>query len=825
MSIKDLFGKELLFFDGGLGTMLQTAGLKGGRSPELWNLEEPGVLLDIHEKFLDAGCNILTSNTFRARDEKYMAAGVRLAREAVEKYNSRTAGDTNRIQGKDKVFVAAELGPSGSLLEPLGELSFEDAYKVFADLVRTGADEGADAIIIETMPDIYDMKAAILAAKENCNLPVIASMTFEQNKKYLTGGDVKTAVAVMEGLGADVIGTNCGFGPAQIKDIVKEFFKYASVPVMANPNAGLPQTINGETVFTMGPKEYALEAVSMAQAGAWLLGGCCGTTPEHIRREIELCKNVVPPAVIKKHETFATSYAQAVQIGFSDKDRTGFIPRNGSGLSPKDRAGAIQGESSDISLGEQLLNRHKKAGEKINPTGNKLVKEALKAGDTAAIKELAAKQQHAGADILDINVGLPEIDEKTLLPHVIKEVQSVVTLPLIIDTSDIEAMEKALRIYNGKAVINSVNGKKDSMEKIFPLVKKYGGVVIGLTLDENGIPKTPKGRLVIAKKIIETAEEYGIDKKDIIIDTLAMTISVDENAGENALAAMEMIKKELGTATVLGVSNISFGLPDRDAVNSAFYKEAVSRGLDMGIIDPFSENMMAAAYGSKDAKGAYKRSLENMQNKTADVSTLKEAIEEGLKEKASALTRELLKNKKPLDIIDSQIVPALNEVGRGFEDGSLFLPQLLMSSDAAQSSFAVLKSAMKSDVQQKKDRVILATVQGDIHDIGKNIVKVLLGNYGYEVMDLGKDVPPEKIAEAAEKENINIIGLSALMTTTAPSMKDTIDLFRDRGLYHKCRFVVGGAVLSESYAKEIGAHFYARDAMATVHYVQKLCDI
>ena len=793
MSIKDLFGKELLFFDGGLGTMLQAAGLKGGRSPELWNLEEPGVLLDIHEKFLDAGCNILTSNTFRARDEKYMAAGVRLAREAVEKYNSRTAGNTNRIQGKDKVFVAAELGPSVSLLEPLGELSFEDAYKVFADLVRAGADEGADAIIIETMPDIYDMKAVILAAKENCSLPVIASMTFEQNKKYLTGGDVKTAVAVMEGLGADVIGTNCGFGPAQIKDIVKEFFKYASVPVMANPNAGLPRTINGETVFTMGPKEYAREAVSIAEAGAWLLGGCCGTTPEHIRREIELCRNVVPPNVTKKNETFAASYAQAVQIGNRTADQT--------------------------------LNRHKKAGEKINPTGNKLVKEALKAGDTAAIKELAAKQQHAGADILDINVGLPEIDEKAVLPHVIQEVQSVVTLPLIIDTSDIEAMEKALRIYNGKAVINSVNGKKDSMEKIFPLVKKYGGVVIGLTLDENGIPKTPKGRLVIAKKIIETAAKYGIDKKDIIIDTLAMTISVDENAGETALSAMELIKKELGTATALGVSNISFGLPDRDDVNSAFYREAVSRGLDMGIIDPFSENMMAAAEGSKDAKGTYKHSLENMQNKSAAVSTLKEAIEEGLKEKASALTRELLKNKNPLDIIESQIVPALNEVGRGFEDGSLFLPQLLMSSDAAQSSFAVLKSAMKSDVQQKKDRVILATVQGDIHDIGKNIVKVLLENYGYEVMDLGRDVPPEKIAEAAEKENINIIGLSALMTTTAPSMKDTIDLFRDRGLYHKCRFVVGGAVLSESYAKEIGAHFYARDAMATVHYVQKLFDI
>ncbi len=801
MSIKDLFGKELLFFDGGLGTMLQAAGLKGGRSPELWNLEEPGVLLDIHEKFLDAGCNILTSNTFRARDEKYMAAGVRLAREAVEKYNSRTAGNTNRIQGKDKVFVAAELGPSVSLLEPLGELSFEDAYKVFADLVRAGADEGADAIIIETMPDIYDMKAAILAAKENCSLPVIASMTFEQNKKYLTGGDVKTAVAVMEGLGADVIGTNCGFGPAQIKDIVKEFFKYASVPVMANPNAGLPRTIKGETVFTMGPKEYAREAVSIAEAGAWLLGGCCGTTPDHIRREIELCRNVVPPTVSKKNETFATSYAQAVQIG------------------------TIQADTSGISFRKQTLNLHKKAGEKINPTGNKLVKEALKAGDTAAIKELAAKQQQAGADILDINVGLPEIDEKAVLPHVIQAVQSVVTLPLIIDTSDIEAMEKALRIYNGKAVINSVNGKKDSMEKIFPLVKKYGGVVIGLTLDENGIPKTPKGRLVIAKKIIETAAKYGIDKKDIIIDTLAMTISVDENAGETALAAMELIKKELDTATVLGVSNISFGLPDRDDVNSAFYREAVSRGLDMGIIDPFSENMMAAAEGPKDAKGTYKHSLENMQNKSAAVSTLKEAIEEGLKEKASALTRELLKNKNPLDIIESQIVPALNEVGRGFEDGSLFLPQLLMSSDAAQSSFAVLKSAMKSDVQQKKDRVILATVQGDIHDIGKNIVKVLLENYGYEVMDLGRDVPPEKIAEAAEKENINIIGLSALMTTTAPSMKDTIDLFRDRGLYHKCRFVVGGAVLSESYAKEIGAHFYARDAMATVHYVQKLFDI
>jgi len=764
MYLKDLLGRELLFLDGAMGTMLQKAGLAGGKSPELWNIEEPEKIKNIHREFLDAGCNIITANTFCAHEEKYMAAGVRLTREAVD------------ASGREKVFAAVELGPLGKLLEPMGDVSFEDAYDIFARMTRTGADEGADAIIIETMSDIYEMKAALLAAKENCSLPVIASMTFEKNGKVLTGADVKTAVTVLEGLGADVIGTNCGFGPDQIVPLIREFAAYSSVPLMANPNAGLPRSVDGTTVYDMPPDTFAEKTAEIVRSGAWLIGGCCGTTPEHLKCEISLCRDILPPETEEKQHTLASSFSHTVEIG------------------PK----------------------HAVIGEKINPTGNPEVKKALKENDMAFIKELAVKQQQAGADILDVNTGLPEIDETEVLPRVVREIQSVSDLPLVLDTSNMKAMEKAMRIYNGKPIVNSVNGKDSSMNKVFPLAKKYGGVLIGLTLDEKGIPGTPEGRLAIASKIVERAGACGIRKKDILIDALTMTISVDKNAGETTLASLEKIKKELGVCTVLGVSNISFGLPDRDSTNAAFYAEAKRRGLDAGIIDPFSKKMTDAG----NCRSDYRKALEKASGSKEDASDLKEAIKEGLREKARKLTGELLEQKAPLDVIDGFIVPALNGVGDDFEKGISFLPQLLMSAEAAQSSFDVLKSAMRSDSAEKKDRIILATVYGDIHDIGKNIVKILLENYGYEVLDLGKDVPPEKIADTAEAENVKLVGLSALMTTTVPSMEETIGLLAARGV--GCRVVVGGAVLSKEYAEKIGADFYAKDAMATVRYAQEI---
>ena len=697
------------------------------------------------------------------------------------------------------------MGPTGKLLKPMGDLDFDDAYEAFAEAVRYGEKYGADLIHIETMSDTYEVKAAILAAKENSSLPVFVTMIFDERGKLLTGGDVPSVVAMLEGLRVDALGLNCGLGPKQMLPILNDLRRYTSLPVIVKPNAGLPKQKNGETYYDVEPDEFARIMQEVVKGGACVIGGCCGTTPEHIKKLVEECKDLPLCEIEKKHDTIVSSYGQAVIL--DDMPRI--------------------------------------IGERINPTGKKKFKEALKNEDMDYILKEAITQQDKGAHILDVNVGLPDIDEVAMMEKVIKELQSVTSLPLQIDTVDGKAMERAMRIYNGKPMINSVNGKQVSMDEVFPLIRKDGGVVVGLTIDEEGIPKDAEGRVRVAGKIINEAAKYGIDKKDIVIDVLTMTISSEKDGAKVTLEALKRVREEFGVRTVLGVSNISFGLPRRPIVNSYFYAMAMQNGLTAGIINPSSEDMMKA-YRSYNALMGFDENCTNYIStyagitetvtvqasqtgtatgsapKTADGKmTLKYAIERGLKEEAHHITRELIGTREPLDIIQEELIPALNVVGDGFEKGTVFLPQLLMSADAAKIAFAVIKDVLASSGQEeeKKEKIILATVKGDIHDIGKNIVKVLLENYGFDVIDLGKDVLPEAIVEKAVEENVTLVGLSALMTTTVVSMEETIKLLREKK--PDCKVMVGGAVLNQDYADMIGADFYGKDAMQSVHYAQK----
>ncbi len=792
MSILDILGKRIVFFDGGTGTLLQAKGLGPGELPEKWNIEKSSEIISLHRDYFAAGCDIVKTNTFGANSLKFDGKEGRYTVEEVigaAVKNARTAAE--EFTGK---YVALDLGPTGKLLKPLGDLEFEEAYSLFGEAVDAGVRAGVDLILIETMSDTYEMKAAVLAAKERSNLPVFATMIFDEEGSLLTGGDVPSAVALMEGLGVDALGVNCGLGPVQMKPVFEEIMRYASIPVIVNPNAGLPRSVGGKTVFDIEPAFFAGIMKEMAQEGAWIVGGCCGTTPAHIKALCDACNGLMPKAIEKKDRTLVSSYARAVEIG---------------------RKPVI-------------------IGERINPTGKSKFKQALREKNFGYILQEALAQQEKGAHVLDVNVGLPEIDETEMMAETVKELQSVIDLPLQIDTSSIEAMEKALRIYNGKALVNSVNGKREVMEAVFPLIKKYGGVVVGLTLDENGIPEKAEDRVFIARKIYSTAAEYGIDKKDVIIDALTMTISSNPMSAIETLRALKMIQEDLKGKTILGVSNISFGLPQRNIINASFYTMALQNGLSAAIINPNAEDMMRAyhsflalfgmdsqcqgyiaSYGTQEApKGADTANKGN--------ATLLEAIEKGLKDRAQEAAGEKLLEKAPLDIINEDMIPALDKVGKGFEKKTVFLPQLLMSAEAAKAAFDVLKSSLEKSgaVQEKKGKVILATVKGDIHDIGKNIVKVLLENYSYEVLDLGKDVPPEKIVEVAKAQNVRLIGLSALMTTTVTSMETTIRLLRENGI--SCTVMVGGAVLTEEYAEMIGADFYAKDAMASVHYAQKV---
>ncbi|MGN1123898.1 MAG: homocysteine S-methyltransferase family protein [Eubacterium sp.] len=755
------------FFDGGMGSMLN---LKAGELPEKLNITEPERVFAVHEAYAKAGAEFITANTFGANALKYdnvdeiVKAGVSLAKKAGKR-------------------VALDLGPTGKLLKPMGELDFEKAVELFAQVVNAGK-YGADVIIIETMSDTYELKAAVLAAKENSNLPVIASMIFDDKGRLLTGADVKTACTMLEGLGADVIGINCGLGPKQMIPILKEMRECTSMPIIVMPNAGLPESVNGKTVYNVSPEEFAEDMREIAEIGVSYLGGCCGTTPEHISKMIELCRDIPESIPEKKSETVVCSYSTSVTIG-----------------------------SKPVIIGER-----------INPTGKKLFKEALRNNNIDYILKEGIAQQDKGAHILDVNVGLPEIDEVKMLSDAVYNLQSVLPLPLQLDSSDAKALENAMRIYNGKAMINSVNGKKSSMEQIFPLVKKYGGVVVCLCLDENGIPETAQGRIDIAKKIISTAQRYGIDKKDLVVDALVMTISTNKDNAVETLKAVKYIRNELGVATVLGVSNISFGLPSRESINTAFFTLALENGLSAGIINPLSESMMNAYYSFNALSGFDDNCAEYIESVTASAapsqaqastSDLKTAIIKGIKEDAGNCARELLKSSQAMEVINEYIIPALDIVGDGFEKNKIFLPQLLMSADAAKEAFDVIKEHLTLSGKQEKseNKIIIATVEGDIHDIGKNIVKVLLSNYGFDVIDLGKDVKCERVLEETIKHDAKLVALSALMTTTVSNMEKTIRLIHENT---DAKTLVGGAVLTKSYAKMIDADYYAKDAMESV---------
>lgn len=758
------------YFDGGMGSMLN---LRPGELPEKLNISDPDRVYRVHKAYADAGADIITANTFGANRLKYdncdelVKAGVALAKKTGKK-------------------VALDLGPTGKLLKPMGDLDFEECVSIYADVVNAGKDD-ADIVLIETMGDTYEIKAAMLAAKENCDLPVFVSMIFDEKGRLLTGADVKTACAVVEGLGADVIGFNCGLGPKQMIPLVEELEKYTSTPIMVNPNAGLPESVNGETVYNVDPDEFSDLMAQIADLGVSYLGGCCGTTPAHIKALIEKTKNIpdIPPS--KKNFTFVTSYSQSVELG----------------------------EKSAV------------IGERINPTGKKLLKQALRDRDMDYILREGISQKDCGAHILDVNVGLPEIDEVEMLKSAVYELQSVLPTPLQLDSSDAVAMEQALRIYNGKPLINSTNGKEKSMHEIFPLAKKYGGVVVCLCLDENGIPETADGRIKVAEKIINTAAEYGIDKKDLIVDALAMTISTDSKNAIETLKAVDYIKHTLGVNTVLGVSNISFGLPNREAVNTAFYTLCLKAGLSAGIINPKSQSMMNAYYSYNALAGLDENCTEYIESAVvidavADASniTLLDAIVKGMKEESAKCAKELLKTKNSLDIINEYIIPALDKVGDGFEKNKIFLPQLLMSADSAKAAFDEIKAHMivSGNSQVKGEKIIIATVEGDIHDIGKNIVKVLLANYGFDVVDLGKDVKCETVLDETIRNDAKLVGLSALMTTTVPNMEKTIKLIHENT---DAKVFVGGAVLTKDYAKMINADWYAKDAMESVRIAQE----
>lgn len=792
--LRERLGKELLYFDGGMGTLLQERGLQPGELPETWNLLHAEEIREIHRKYIEAGSDIVLTNTFGANalkfhDDAYSLEEIVNAAVGHVKAAAEQAGNGRRI------YTALDIGPTGKLLKPMGDLDFETAYEAYKEVMIYGEKAGADLIHIETMSDTYELKAAVLAAKENTSLPVFATTIFDERGKLLTGADVPSVVALLEGLRVDAFGINCGMGPEQMIPILEQITKYSSLPVIVKPNAGLPKQKNGQTYYDVSPEEFAEVMKKIVEMGAVVIGGCCGTTPDHIKAMADACRMIPIKPVEKKNFTMVSSYGQSVFLG----------------------------------TGSKII------GERINPTGKKRFKQALKEHDLDYILREGITQQDNGAHILDVNVGLPDIDEPALMKEVVQELQSVTSLPLQIDTVDVEAMEGALRIYNGKAMVNSVSGKQESMDKVFPLIQKYGGVVIGLALDENGIPADAEGRVQVAKKIIAEAAKYGIEKKDIVIDALAMTISSEPEGAKITLETLRRLRDEVGVCTVLGVSNISFGLPSRPIVNSIFYTMAMQNGLSVGIINPGSEDMMKAWYAFH-ALMALVSNCEKyiaryaQQPGTTPVQaaggkhtmTLQSAIERGLKEEASSITAELAEQKDALDIINEELIPALNNVGEGFEKGTVFLPQLLMSAESAKSAFAVLKERMdqSGEVQEKKGKVILATVKGDIHDIGKNIVKVLLENYSFDVIDLGKDVPPEKVVETVLEQDVHLVGLSALMTTTVVSMEETIRQLREKA--PDCLVMVGGAVLNQEYADMIGADFYGKDAMQSVHYAQKV---
>ncbi len=788
MKITEFIQNHFLVLDGGMGTLLQAEGLLPGELPERWNITHQEIVKKIHRSYYDAGSHVVNTNTFGANLLKFSPVELdRIVFAAIENAK-KAAKESDTLHPK---WVALDIGPTGKMLKPYGDLSFEDAVRIYAETVKLGVKYGADLIMIETMNDSYETKAALLAAKENSTLPVFVSNAYGEDGKLMTGATPAAMVAMLEGMGADAIGINCSLGPKALAHVAAEYLKCASVPVLLKPNAGIPHVEEDKTVYDISPEAFAQEMAVLAKDGIRIVGGCCGTSPSYISATVRAMEGMSPKAIIPQTRTVVSSYTHAVWL-----------------------------EDAPVLIGER-----------INPTGKKRFKEALLAKDMDYILKEGIAEEEKGVHILDVNVGLPEINETAMLPKTVQELQAVIALPLQIDTADPEAMEAALRLYNGKAMVNSVNGKRESMEAFFPLVKKYGGVVVALTLDENGIPSTAEGRLQIAEKILAEAEKFGIRKKDIVFDPLALTVSADQNAAKETLRAVRLIREKLGCHTSLGVSNVSFGLPSRDFINSTFFSLALGQGLSAAIMNPHSAEMMKTYHSYRALAGldencasyiAFSQTVETAESMSAPSATsdLQYAIIKGLRDEAAALTEKMLADNEPLRIVNENIIPALDKVGIGFEQKKVYLPSLLMSAEAASAAFEVVKAHVPTDKSKEKCSFVIATVKGDIHDIGKNIVKLILENYGFAVTDLGKDVAPEAILEAVLDLHAPMAGLSALMTTTVPAMAETVKLLHEKAPW--CKVIVGGAVLTAEYAASIGADHYAKDAMEAVRYAEKI---
>ncbi len=783
---KIIDNNKIILFDGAMGTMLQKGLLKEGELPELLNIVNPEAILNVHRQYVEAGCDVVTTNTFGANRLKLcnsqmvtsvITEGVHIAKKSGAKY------------------VALDIGPTGAMLEPYGTVCFDEAYDIFKQQVIAGSGAGADLVVIETMSDIKEAKAALLAAKENCGLPVVVTMSFEQDGRTFLGTTAQIAAVTLSSLGADAVGINCSLGPKEVLPFVEDMLKVSRVPIMVQPNAGLPQMEDGKTVYKILPDDFAHYIHKMLDMGVKVVGGCCGTTPEHIKA----VKQIIQSNSFEKFEPkYVTAFTSSQSIVCIDADQTCVI------------------------------------GERINPTGKKRLKQALIDEDMSYILSEAISQTESGADVLDVNAGLPDIDEKYMLVKMVNEIQAVTNLPLQIDSSDTAAIDAAARIYSGKPIINSVNGKKESMEAVLPIVKKYGASVVALTLDENGIPDTAEERVKIAKKIVNKAAEYGICKEDILVDCLVLTASTNQQTVMQTLKAVSAVKRELGVKTVLGVSNVSFGLPSRPLVNSTFLAAAFGCGLNAPILNPLSKEYMDVVNSFRllnnennsmqsfiDKYSGEK--ADNLQLSQGDLP-LEQIIIKGYKTLCAPATKAKLDGgMDPLYIINNIFIPSLNIVGDRFEKGEMFLPQLMASAETVKNGFDVIAANTQTEhTPQNKNKIIVATVKGDIHDIGKNIVKMILKNYGYDVIDLGKDVEPQLVVDKIKQHNVKLAGLSALMTTTVKSMAQTIQLIKQN--CPDCKVMAGGAVLSQEYAKMAGADFYAKDALEAAKIAKNVFD-
>lgn len=777
---------KILIFDGAMGTMLQQAGLEAGELPEVYNIEHPEIVQKIHESYVKVGAQVITTNTFQASELKLESCPY-----SVEEIIEAAVKNAKEIGA---AYVALDIGPLGKMMKPVGDLSFEEAYRLFKRQVEAGAKAGADLILIETFSDLYEAKAAILAAKENSDLPIFCTMTFQEDGRTFLGTDPLTAVSVLQGLGVDALGMNCSLGPEEMIHLLPDFLRYAKVPLMVQSNAGLPKIEGDRTIFPVDPESFGAYGKEMAELGVQILGGCCGTSPEHIRQLKQNIENIKPTSRMVERITCACSSTQTVILD----QKTTII------------------------------------GERINPTGKKRLKEALRNRELDTLLKEAIYQVNAGAQILDVNVGLPEINEEEVLPKVACDIQAVVDVPLQMDSADVKALEAAVRIYNGKPLINSVNGKEKNMRAVFPIAKKYGAALICLTLDEEGIPQTAQRRLQIAQKIMERAVDYGIPKEDLIIDCLVMTASAQQSIVKETLRAINLVKTQLGLKTTLGVSNISFGLPNRVLLNRTFLAAALGEGLDAPILDPLSQEMMDTIYSfrvlNNEDLQAQKyieiyqdipKGGEKVEKESSNPQDLEKLIIDGMKKEVGQQVENLLKTKDSEDIIKEYFIPVLDKVGQKYEIGEFFLPQLLRSAEAVKQGLDIIKSHSVREIEEENQgKVLVATVKGDIHDIGKNIAKMLLENYGFTVIDMGKDVDPKEIVETVKKEKIKLVGLSALMTTTVKNMQLTIEALRKE--VSECKVMVGGAVLTPEYAKMVGADYYAADGQAGIRIAKEV---